>query len=61
MSQGPKNEVPRSKGVPCSPFADRQTDAKKDMKVNTDDTLSGFHEFFLPFVIKDRSNITPYA
>ena len=28
-----------------------------DTKVNTEDTLSGFQEFFLQPIIKDRSNI----
>ena len=36
---------------------DRQTDRQTDTKVNTEDTLSGFQEFFLQPIIKDRSNI----
>ena len=36
---------------------DRQTDTQTDTKVNTEDTLSGFQEFFLRPIIKDRSNI----
>ena len=35
---------------------DRQTHRQTDTKVNTEDTLSGFHEFFLQPIIKDRSN-----
>ena len=35
----------------------RQTDTQTDTKVNTEDTLSGFQEFFLQPIIKDRSNI----
>ena len=34
----------------------RQTDRQTDTKVNTEDTLSGFQEFFLQPFIKDRSN-----
>ena len=45
----------------CSPRADthtqRQTDRQTDTNVNTEDTLSGFHEFSLQPIIKDRSNI----
>ena len=36
---------------------DRQTDRQTDTKVNTEDTLSGFQEFFLQPIIKERSNI----
>ena len=36
----------------------RQTDTHQtDTKVNTEDTLSWFQEFFLQPIIKDRSNI----
>ena len=35
---------------------DRQTHRQTDTKVNTEDTLSGFQEFFLQAIIKDRSN-----
>ena len=35
---------------------DRHTDRQTDTKVNTEDTLSGFQEFFLQPIIKDRSN-----
>ena len=51
-----KNQVPRPKGVLCSSLTDRQTDRQTDTKVNTEDTLSGFQEFFLQPIIKDRSN-----
>ena len=36
---------------------DRQAYRQTDTKVNTEDTLSGFQEFFLQPIIKDRSNI----
>ena len=36
---------------------DRHTDRHTDTKVNTEDTLSGFHEFFLQPIINNRSNI----
>ena len=49
-----------SKGVLCSPRADghtdRQTHRQTDTKLNTEDTLSGFQDFFLQSIIKDRSN-----
>ena len=48
----PKNQVPRPKSVPCSPRTDGQTHTK----VTTDSTLSGFQEFFLQSIIKDRPN-----
>ena len=35
---------------------DRQTDRQTDTKVNTEDNLSGFQEFFLQPIIRDRSN-----
>ena len=41
-----------SKGVLCSPHTDTQTDTK----VNTEGTLSGFQDFFLQPIIKDRPN-----
>ena len=37
---------------------DRHTDRQTDTKVKTEDTLSGFQEFFLQPIIKDWSNIT---
>ena len=63
MSQGsldPEKSVPRSKGVLCSLRADThtQTDRQTDTKVNTEDTLSGFQDFFFHPIIKDRSNTT---
>ena len=48
----PKNQVPRPKSVPCSLRTDRQTHTK----VTTVGTLSGFQEFFLQPIIKDRPN-----
>ena len=36
----------------------RQTGRQTDTKVNTEDTLSEFQEFFLQPIIKDRSNIS---
>ena len=49
-----------STDVLCSPRADghtdRQTHRQTDTKVNTEDTLSGFQDFFLQPIIKDRSN-----
>ena len=49
-----------SKGVLCSPRTDaqtdRHTDRQTDTKVNTEGTLSGFQDFFLQPIIKDRPN-----
>ena len=39
----------------CSLLSDGQT-VRTDTKVNTEDTLSAFQEFFLQLIIKDRSN-----
>ena len=44
---------PLTKGVLCNPRADRHTDTK----VNTEDTLSGFQEYFLQPIIKAQPNI----
>ena len=41
------------KGVLCTPRTDRQSHTK----VNTENTLSGFQEFSLQPIIKDRSKI----
>ena len=47
-----------SKGVLCSPRTDAQTDRQThrqtDTKVNTEGTLSGFQDFSLQPIIKDR-------
>ena len=51
-----KNQVPRSKDVLCSPPTDRHTDRQTHTKVTTVGTLSGFQEFFLQPIIKDRPN-----
>ena len=37
---------------------DTQTDTQTDTKVNTEDTLSGFQDFFFLPIIKDQSNKT---
>ena len=50
-----KNQVPRPKGVSCSPFTDRHTDRQTDRQ--TEGTLLGFQEFFLQPIIKKRPNI----
>ena len=47
------------KSVPCSPRTDRRTDVQTDTKVATVGTLSGFQEFFLQPIIKDRPNNFP--
>ena len=54
MSQGSFN--PKTQKV-C-PVAHAQTDRQTHMKVKIEDTLSGFQEFSLQPIIKDRSNIT---
>ena len=51
-----KNSVPRSKDVLCSPRRDGHTDRQTHTKVTTEGTLSGFQDFFLQPIIKDRPN-----
>ena len=46
-----------SKGVPCSSFTDGRTHTHTQThRVTTEDTLSGFQEFFLQPIIKELSN-----
>ena len=40
----------------CSPSTDRQTDTQTHTKVISEGTLSGFQDFFLQPIIKDRPN-----
>ena len=60
MSQGSLDPKIRFLGQKVCSVAhvqtDTQTDGQTDTKVNTEDTLSGFQEFFLQPIIKDRSN-----
>ena len=50
-----------SKGVPCSSFTDGRTHTHTQThRVTTEDTLSGFQEFFLQPIIKERSNKTSF-
>ena len=65
MSQGSLNpKIPSSKTVVSSSRTDRQTETQTDrhtdrqMKVNTEGTFSGFQDFFLQPIIKDRPNIS---
>ena len=55
----PKNQVPRSKGVFCSLRTDTDRQTRKSEN-STEDILSGFQEFFLQPIIKDRSNNSLY-
>ena len=57
MSQGSLNPIIRFLDQKVCSVAWLQTDTQIDMKVNTEDTLSGFQEFFLHPIIKDQSNI----
>ena len=57
MSQGSLDPKIRFIGQKVCSVARVQTDTQTDTKVNTEDTLSGFQEFFLQPIIKDRSNI----
>ena len=60
MSQGSLDPKIRFLGQKVCSVAhvqtDGQTDTQTDTKVNTEDTLSGFQEFFLQPIIKDRPN-----
>ena len=56
MSQGSLDPKIRFIGQKVCSVARVQTDTQTDTKVNTEDTLSGFQEFFLQPIIKDRSN-----
>ena len=60
MSQGSLNPKIRFLGQKVCPVArgqtDRQTDGQTHTKVTTEGTLSGFQEFFLQPIIKDRPN-----
>ena len=58
MSQGSLDPKTRFLGQNVCSVArvqtDRQTDRQTDTKVNTEGTLSGFQDFFLQPIIKDR-------
>ena len=54
MSQGPLNTKIRFLGLKVCSVA--RLHIQTDMKVNTEDTLSGFKDCFLQLIIKDRSN-----
>ena len=56
MSQESLNPKIRFLGQKMCSVARVQTDRQTDMKVNTEDTLSGFQEIFLQPIIKDLSN-----
>ena len=62
MSQGSLNPKIRFLGQKMCSAArgrtHRQTDRQTHTKVKTEDTLSGFQEFFLQPIIKERSNIS---
>ena len=55
MSQGSLDPKIRFIGQKVCSVARVHTDRQTDTKVNTEDTLSGFQEFFLQPIIKDRS------
>ena len=55
MAQGSFNPKNRFLGQKVCSVAHVQTHRQTDTKVNTEDTLSGFHNFSLHFIIKDRS------
>ena len=54
MSQGPLNLEIRFLGQKVCSVADIHTDTNKKVKI--EDTLSGFHDFFLQPFIKEWSN-----
>merc|ERR1711923_411027 len=57
MSQGSLNPKIRFLGQKMCPAARERTDGQTHTKVTTEGTLSGFQEFFLQPIIKDRPNI----
>ena len=59
MSQGSLDPKLRFLGRRVCHVARGQTDRHTDTKVNTEDILSGFQEFFLQPIIKDRSKNDP--
>ena len=61
MSQGSLDPKIRFIGQKVCSVARIHTDRQTDTKVNTEDTLSGFQEFFLQPTIKDRSNYQNWA
>ena len=60
MSQGSLNPKIRFLDQKMCSLARGQTDGQTDTKVTTEGTLSGFQEFFLQPIIKDRPNIMNY-
>ena len=58
MSPGSLNPKIRFVGQKLCPVARGHTDGQTHTKVNTAGTLSGFQDFFLQPIIKDRPNIT---
>ena len=56
MSQGSFNQKIRFLGQKVCSVARLQTDRQTHTKVTTEGTLSGFQEFFLQPIIKDRPN-----
>ena len=56
MSQGSLDPKIRFIGQKVCSVARVQTHRQTDTKVNTEDTLSGFQEYFLQPIIKERSN-----
>ena len=61
VPQGSLNPKIRFLGQKVFSVAHVQTHRQKDTKVNIEDTLSGFQEFFLQSFIKDRYNTRPYS
>ena len=63
MSQGSLNPKIRFLGQKMCSAARGRTDTHTHTKVKTEDILSGFQEFFLQLIIKERSNkkhLLPY-
>ena len=59
--QGSLNPKIRFLGQKVCPVARGQTDRRTDTKVITVGTLSGFQEFFLQPIIKDRPDLFHYT
>ena len=55
MNISKDKKMPKKKGQKVCSVAHAQIQRQTDKKVNIEDTFSGFQEFFLQHIIKNRS------